>query len=415
MERHSALLRAAFDRAIDAVSASACLPQHLPGPSQGRTYVVAVGKAAGAMAEVASRQLKVDKALVVFPPNHGPSLALPPQFELIESGHPVPDENSVRAADRALELASELGPGDRLIALISGGGSALMAAPVDGITLADKQALTRDLLVSGASIAEINCVRQCLSRVKGGRLARAAGGAEVLTFAISDIPGDDISLVASGPTLSSSASLIQARAIFAWRGIQPPQSVAQALKDPGNAPVEELDGAVGTMIASPAMALKAAAQLLEEEGYWPMVLGDSIEGEASELAMLDARIAQEHFRPGHQMALISGGETTVRLPPSPPIGGRNMEYALSLAISLQGNPRIFALACDSDGIDGTTPAAGAIIGPKTIAELHAGGIDPNQCLNVHDAFPAFDRIGALVMTGPTRTNVNDIRIMLIEP
>lgn len=412
---HPRLLRAAFERAVEAVQPGNCLPEYLPGPSSGRTYVIAIGKAAAAMAEVAADSLDVAKALVVHPPGHGPSRPLPADYGVIEASHPVPDGRGAHAAQRALRLAGELQSGDRLIALISGGGSALLPAPVDGVTLGEKQALTEALLRSGASIAEINCVRQCLSRIKGGRLAKAAGQAEVLTLALSDIPGDDLSLIASGPTLPSTATLAQARAILTWRGIDAPVSVHKALKDPRNAPVAALPNATATMIAGPGRALAAAAAFFSEQGFTPILLGDAIEGDAYALARQDAELAVYHAGQDRRVALIAGGEATVQLPPEPPRGGRNLEYALSVTVTLDGHPRISALACDTDGIDGSTPVAGAIVGPDTLGALRAAGINPAASLDKHTAYDALRSIGALVETGPTRTNVNDLRLILVEP
>ncbi len=367
------------------------------------------------MAEVAANQLDIANALVVFPDGHGPAGALPLSFELIEASHPVPDARGIRAAERALELAGELGAGDRLIALVSGGGSALLPAPVAGVSLEDKQALTRALLTSGASIAEINCVRQCLSRIKGGRLAKAARGADVLTFVISDVPGNDLSLVASGPTLPAAATLADARAILARYRINLPLSIHQALEDPSNAPVSDLPNAAAQLIAGPAAALDAAAAFLKGRGFKPVLLGDAIEGESRDLAQRDARHALDYSRQGQRIALIAGGEAIVRLPRDPPPGGRNLEYALALALALDAHPGISALACDTDGIDGTTRAAGAIIGPNTLGDFKLTGVEPVASLDNHQSYEALDRIGALIVTGPTRTNVNDIRILLIEP
>ena len=413
MDDREAILRQAFKKAVAAVSAEARLPAHLPPPSSSNIHLIAVGKAAAAMAEVAADHLDVKSALVVFPDGHGPSRPIPSQFELITAGHPVPDERSVRAADRALEFAAGLSSHDLMLALISGGGSALMAAPVDGVSLDDKQALTRALLGSGATIADMNCVRQCLSRIKGGRLARATK-AQVLTLVISDIPGDDLRLVASGPTLPSSATLEQAKAILGWYRFDVAPGIKEALDNPANAPVATLPNARGELVASPRMALEAAARYLEGEGYRPLILGDAIEGEARELARLDAKIALEHVSENQRTALVIGGEGTVRLPPNPPPGGRNTEYALALAIELDHHPGIRALACDSDGIDGSTPAAGAVVGPRTLSDLSSAGLDPQACLEAHDAFEAFRLLDALVTTGPTRTNVNDIRLILID-
>ncbi len=414
-ESQADVLREAFGRAVAAVSAANCLPRYLPGAIAGRTYVLAVGKAAAAMAEAVIGHLDVTKALVVYPDLHGPIERLPPLFECMEARHPVPDARGMRAAERALELARELGAGDRLIALISGGGSALLPAPVTGVSLEDEQALTRALLTNGASIAEINCVRQCLSRIKGGRLARAAGEAAVLTFVISDVPGDNLSLVASGPTLPSAATLAQARAILIRYCIEAPASVQRAMKDQSNTPVGNLPSAEAKLVAAPTAALQAAAVFLEGQGFRPVLLGDAIEGEARDIAQHDAWIAIDRYGEGRRVALIAGGEGTVRLPQEPPPGGRNLEYALALALALGGRAGISALACDSDGIDGTTPAAGAIVGPDTLAAIRSAGLDPVASLEAHRSYEALERIGALVVTGATRTNVNDIRILLIEP
>jgi hydroxypyruvate reductase len=412
-------LHALFECAVQSVSAEAAMPRVLPQPAHGRLVVVAVGKAAADMMRVARQRAKRPvEGLIVTRYGHAPAGLDWPGIELIEAGHPYPDENSLRAADRALEIARSLHPGDHLLLLLSGGGSALLAAPVEGLSLADKQATTRLLLRSGATISEINCVRKHLSRIKGGRLAVAAGAAQVTTWIISDVPGDDPSFVSSGPTVPDHTSLQMARDIVAKYGIEPPRSVVRALEDPANeTPAADSLGLAGgdiRVIARARDALAAVAARGAELGFTVSSLGDQLQAEARHLGASHAALARRLAADGKRRLILSGGETTVTVVNPKGRGGRNMEYALGLAIALDGAPGIWALACDTDGIDGTEDAAGAVVGPDTLARARALGLDPAKHLAENNGYLFFKALGDLVVTGPTGTNVNDFRAVLIE-
>ena len=415
------LLRALFDDGVRAVSAERCVPPVLEdSDAGGRTVVLAVGKAAAAMAAVvAARTGTPLTGLVVTRHGHsGPPHALPAGFEVIEAGHPLPDEHSLAAARRALALAGELGPGDRLLALISGGGSALLTLPVSGVTLADKQVVTQALLRSGATIGEINSVRKHLSLVKGGRLAVAAAPAQVTTLIISDVPGDDPSFVASGPTVADATTLATAREIVARYRIDVPASVTTALASTANetpaADALGLAGADTQVIAVARDALDAARALAERHGCTVTDLGDHLQAEARHLGAGHAALARRMAADGQKRVILSGGETTVRVTNPRGRGGRNLEYLLGLALALDGAPLIHAIACDTDGIDGTQDNAGAIVAPDTLQRARALGLDPRAMLDDNDAYGFFAALGDLVVTGPTRTNVNDLRAILIE-
>ena len=414
-----AQLRALFDAAVHAVSAEVAMPRTMPVSRHGRTVVVAVGKAAAAMMRVARQRAGAPiEGLVVT--RHGHLLAAQPGWpgiELIEAGHPYPDASSVAAAERSLAIAHGLEAGDTLLVLLSGGGSALLAAPATGVTLEDKQALTRALLQSGATIEEINCVRKHLSRIKGGRLAVAAGAAQVRTWIISDIPGDDPSFVSSGPTVADATSLAEAREIVAKYGIAAPPAITIALADPANeTPSPDSLGIAGgetTIIARARDALSAARVHAEALGYQVSDLGDQLQAEARHLGASHAALARRLGKDGRRRMIISGGETTVTVTNKAGRGGRNLEYLLGLAIALGGEPGIHALACDTDGIDGTEDAAGAIVTPDTLARARALELDPATSLAENNAYGFFAALGDLVVTGPTLTNVNDFRAILV--
>lgn len=411
-------LRRLFDVAVAAVSATQVMPRMLAQSRDGRTAIIAIGKAAAPMMRVAiDRVGDPDTALVVTRHGHLGGIAFPASIEIVEAGHPVPDTNSLIAADRALMIAAGLRAQDRLILLLSGGGSALAAAPVAGVGLEDKQAVTRALLRSGATIGEINCVRKHLSRIKGGRLALAAGPALTTTYIISDVPGDDPAFVASGPTVADDSSLADARAIVAGYALALPPAVSAALADPMNeSPPADALGLAGCetlIIARARDALAAAASAATAAGLVVTNLGDRLQAEARHLGASHAALARRLADDGAPRAIISGGETTVTVVNPEGRGGRNLEYLLGLAIALQGDPRISALACDTDGIDGTEDAAGAMIFPDTLARAAAAGLDPAACLAANDAYSFFAAVGDLVVTGPTLTNVNDFRVMLI--
>ncbi|MBV8686615.1 MAG: glycerate kinase [Alphaproteobacteria bacterium] len=408
-----------FQEALRAVAPEAVMPRVLPR-SHGRVVVVSVGKAAAEMMRVAqSRSAAPLSGLVVTRYDHIPAgFVAPPGVTVIEAGHPYPDENSVRAARLALELGQGLEAADHLLVLLSGGGSALLSAPAPGVGLADKQAVTRLLLASGATIAEINCVRKHLSAVKGGRLAVAAGPARVTTWIISDVPGDDPSFVSSGPTVADHTTLEMAREIIAKYRIDPPPSVVAALRDPANEtpPADSLGlaGGEAVVIARARDALAAAARLAAERGYAVTDLGDQLQAEARYLGASHAALARRLAADGQRRAIVSGGETTVSVVNPKGRGGRNLEYLLGLAIALNGAPGIAALAADTDGIDGTENAAGAVVVSDTLARARKLGLDPAEHLAANNAYTFFERLGDLVVTGPTFTNVNDFRAILIN-
>jgi glycerate 2-kinase len=415
------MLHALFEEAITAISAERTMPTRFPVlPAPGRTVLIALGKAAAEMAAVASQRLPGPlSGLVITRAGHGVDAGrLSPHLRYIESGHPVPDAESIAAAEEALALAEALEPGERLLMLVSGGGSALMALPVPGVTLADKQAITGMLLRSGAMISEINCVRKHLSRIKGGRLAVAAAPATVQTLVISDVPGDDPSFVASGPTVADPTTLADAREILRRYAIDAPANIVRALDDPANeTPPPDTLGLAGsevTTIARARDALAAAARLAETFGYLVTDLGDRLQAESRHLGAGHAGLARRLAGDGLARVILSGGETTVRVTQPDGRGGRNLEYLLGLAIALDGAPRIHAIACDTDGIDGTEDNAGAIIGPDTLARANALGLDPQGALQANRSYDFFEALGDLVVTGPTRTNVNDFRAILIE-
>ncbi|HTX47901.1 MAG TPA: DUF4147 domain-containing protein [Caulobacteraceae bacterium] len=417
MQGARARLRALFDRAVAAVSADVVMPSELPSAA-GWLAIIAVGKAAGAMMRAATlRTVSPITGLIVAPPGGLPAgWTPPPSVAVVEGGHPIPNAGSVAGAQQALALAATLGPDDLLLALVSGGGSALMAAPAPGLTLAEKQAVTRALLHSGATIVEINRVRACLSRLKGGRLAAAARPARVATWLISDVPGDDPALVASGPTVLGTASLAEARAILRRHGIDSPPA-ARVLSDPANEPPRaEADAASEIRVLATARnALDAAGVLARELGYQVLDLGDDLQGEARDLAARHAGLALRWAATGARRAILSGGETTVTVTNPSGRGGRNLEYLLALAIALDGAPGVSALACDTDGVDGTEAVAGAMIFPDTLARARDAGLDARALLKQNDAFVFFEALGDLVVTGPTLTNVNDFRAILIDP
>ena len=414
-----ALLRQLFDAAVAAVAPAVCLPGHLPAAATaggGRTVVVGAGKAAAAMAAVTAAALPAAAGLVVTRYGHG--VAETGSIEVVEAAHPVPDAAGRRAAGRMLELVQGLGADDQVICLLSGGGSALLVAPAAGLTLEDKQAVTGALLRSGASIGEINCLRKHLSALKGGRLAAAAHPAAVLTLAISDVAGDDPATIASGPTVADPTTFAQARAVLQKYAIEPPPAVAAHLAAAREETPKALDPrlvrARTVIVAGAGSALAAAARQAEAAGYQARVLGNDIEGDSTTIAREHARLALEVRDAGQRLALLSGGETTVTIRGSGQ-GGPNAEYVLALALALDGAAGIAALAADSDGIDGSADNAGAICLPDTLARARAAGLDAEGHLANNDSYGFFAALGDLVMSGPTRTNVNDFRAILVAP
>jgi hydroxypyruvate reductase len=412
-----ALLRSLFDAAVATAHPRLCVPPHLPAPPEkGRTIVVGAGKAAAAMARAVEDHWKSPlSGLVVTRDGYGvPCL----KIEMIEAAHPVPDERGRAAAGRMLELVRGARPDDLVLCLMSGGASALLVLPAPGIALADKQATTRALLKSGATIHEINCVRKHLSAIKGGRLA-AASPARMLTLAISDVVGDDPSVIGSGPTVPDPSTFAEARAILAKYKIEPAPAVRAHLEaaveespKPGD---QRLARAEYRLVATPKDALAAAAAKARELGIEPIVLGESVEGEARAVGAEHAALARKLAADASQKkpaVLLSGGELTVTIK-GRGSGGPSTEYLLGMALALKGARGIHALAGDTDGIDGSEDNAGAVIGPDTLARARDYALDAAGCLAGNDAYSFFRALGDLVITGPTFTNVNDFRAILI--
>jgi hydroxypyruvate reductase len=337
-------------------------------------------------------------------------------IEIVEAAHPVPDEAGLQAAGRILALAQEAGPDDLVVCLMSGGASALLSLPADGVTLVDKQNLNRALLKSGAPIGEMNLVRKSLSAIKGGRLAAAVGRAQLVTYLISDVPGDDPGSIGSGPTIPERVDPDVALGILRKYGIEVPDHVLQTIRS--NAIIEPVTGGAVHMLSTPKMALDAAAAKARELGLTPLVLGDALEGEAREVGRVMAGIARSALMHGEPTkapcVLLSGGETTVTVR-GRGRGGRNAEFLLSLALALKDENRISAIACDTDGIDGSEDNAGAWFDGSLFESARAKGIDLASHLDTNDAYTAFAQLDRLVMTGPTLTNVNDFRCILIRP
>lgn len=408
-----AFLAKMFDAAVAAAAPQNAITNNLPERPDGRCLVVGAGKASAAMAAaVETAWAGVDISGVVST-RYG-HLADCRQIKIIEAGHPVPDGNSVRAAQEMLALLQTAKPGDLVLALISGGGSACLAMPIDGITLKDKQAITSQLLRSGAPISVINTVRKALSAVKGGRLADAAGEAKVHSLIISDVPGDSPADVASGPTIPDLTIPETVFAILDRYRVKVPGSVRNAiLAQPQTATDRRKD--IIRVVASPAQSIEAVVSLGRSHGFHVINLGDTIEGESAKVAASHAKHALEiAAKTDRPIMVVSGGETTVTLPQNcSGSGGRNTEYQLAMAQALCGHPRIWALAGDTDGIDGVSDAAGAIVSPDTLQRARRAGIDVASALAKHTSYDVFAHLEDLVITGPTRTNVNDIRIQLI--
>jgi hydroxypyruvate reductase len=409
-----------YQTAVDAVSAAKCLPPHLPRPpAKGRTLVVGAGKGAAAMAKAVEDHWEGDlSGLVVTRYGHCADCK---RIEVVEASHPVPDEAGRRAAARMMEMVQGLTENDLVLCLISGGGSALLALPADGITLEQKQAVNKALLRSGATISEMNCVRKHLSAIKGGRLALACAPARVVTLLISDVPGDDPGVIASGPTLPDPTTCEQALAILKKYNIAVPENVEQHLRS-GKGETPKPDDVrflrnEHHVIATAQEALEAAAAKARAAGITPYILSDEIEGEARDIGMMHAALARQIAKRGQPFAkpcvLISGGETTVTVRGSGR-GGRNAEFLLSLACTLDGHPGIHAIACDTDGIDGSEDNAGALYHPDSLER--AARVLPQRArvmLDNNDGYGFFSALNDLVVSGPTRTNVNDFRAMLI--
>jgi len=415
---HRKLLRDMFDAAVAAASPALCVPRHLPKPPKGRTVVVGAGKAAAAMAAAVEGSWSGPiEGLVVTRYGHSVPCR---HIEVIEAAHPVPDAAGREAARRILEKVGGLGPDDLVLCLLSGGGSALLSLPAPGVTLEDKQAINRALLRSGAPIDEMNCVRKHLSAIKGGRLAVAAAPATVVSLMISDVPGDDPSVIASGPTVPDATSSSDAIAILQTYGIENPRSTMDHLQSPAAETPKPGDprfrNVTNLVVAAPQDALEAAARVARAAGFQPLILGNAIEGEARDVGLVHAGIAKQVAGFGQPVAppcaLISGGETTVTVRGNGR-GGRNAEFLLSLALALDGRAGIAAIAADTDGIDGSEDNAGAVLLPDTLDRATRAGLNPKAHLANNDAYPVFAQLGDLVVTGPTRTNVNDFRAILV--
>ncbi|GGF04104.1 hydroxypyruvate reductase [Aliidongia dinghuensis] len=412
-----AALRRIFDAAVASADAGAAVLRHLPEKPRGRCVVVGAGKASAAMAaalDAAWRDVDLT-GVVVTREGH----AVPAgRIEIIEASHPVPDDRSERAARSILDAVGGLGPDDLVVALISGGGSALMTLPAGRMTLADKQAVNRALLASGATIAEMNTVRKHLSGIKGGHLAAAARPARLVTLVISDVPGDDPAAIASGPTVPDPSTLADVREIVARYAIDLPPAACAVLEEGRETPKPGERASDVRLIAAPQLALAAAADAARCEGLTPLVLGDALEGESRELGTVMAGIARSVRTNGLPVAgpavILSGGETTVTIGRGPAgRGGRNTEFLLGFAVAMAGEAGVWAIAGDSDGIDGTEDAAGAIVTPDTLHRGRAAGLDARALLAGHDSYSFFRAVGDLVVTGPTLTNVNDIRAVLV--
>lgn len=413
-----ALLRRLFEAAIASAQPALCLPPHLPVPPTGRLIVIGAGKASAAMASVVEENWSgAISGLVVTRQGYRVDCR---RIEVVEAAHPVPDAAGVAAAQRVLEQVRGLCADDLVLCLISGGGSALLAMPAPAITLADKQEVSRALLRSGATISEINCVRRHLSAIKGGRLAIACQPARVLTLVISDVPGDHLVDIASGPTVGDPTTCADALAILDRHAIRAPAHVRQLLASGNGESIKPDDARLAhcetRVVARPQAALEAAARVARAAGVMPHVLSDRIEGEAREVARVFAAIAQQVVRHGQPFCppcvLLSGGETTVTVRGSGR-GGRNVEFLLALALALDGLPGVYALAADSDGVDGSEEIAGALIGPDTLARACAAGLRPAHRLADNDGHGFFAALGDSLVTGPTLTNVNDFRALLI--
>jgi glycerate 2-kinase len=426
MATSRALLKGLFETAVAAAHPANVLPPHLPtAPSNGRLVILAGGKAAGSMAEIAEHHYSgalADAARIVgiAVTRHG--YGRPTQIvEMVEAGHPVPDAAGVAATEKALALAGAATRDDLVLVLISGGASANWIAPAPGITLAEKQAVTRGLLRSGASITEINTVRKHLSRIKGGRLAACAAPARLVTCAISDVPGDDPAVIGSGPTVPDPTTLSDARDVVNRYRLALPDSVERALNDSHNESPKPGDPAFsGTqwqIVAKPSDVFAAAAAAVKAAGYDCILLGEHLEGEARTIAFDHARLVGELAASGRRAIVLSGGELTVTIR-GDGRGGPNQEYALALALALDGMAGVCALAGDTDGTDGGSGAAddpaGAIIDPTTLSRARALGLDPAAFLANNDSTGFFARLGDLLTPGPTFTNVNDFRAILVD-
>ena len=425
------LFQAAITRALPLANTARFLPEPPTPESGGRTLVIGAGKAGGAMAQAVEALWPADaplEGLVVTRYHHVPPRpeGLPQRIEVVEASHPVPDEAGQAVAKRILAMVQGLGKNDLVLCLISGGGSSLLALPAEGLSLEEKQAVNKALLNSGANIGEMNCVRKHLSRIKGGRLAAACAPARVVTLTISDVPGDDPSVIASGPTVPDASSCAEAAAILQRYAIEVPGDIMRLLEqgaletpEPGDA---VFDGHEVHLIATPQQSLEAAADAARAAGLTSYILSDEMEGESREVGKVHAALARAVALKNQPFqtpcVILSGGETTVTIRKQPPgtprgRGGRAGEFCMGLALGLQSQPGVFALAADTDGIDGIEDNAGAFVAPDTLARAQAAGMKLDLFLDRNDAYGYFDRLGDLVVSGPTFTNVNDFRAILV--
>jgi glycerate 2-kinase len=418
MENPAAFLRSLFDCAVEVADPMQSLARFLPPKPAGRVVVVGAGKASARMAEAVEAAWGPCEGLVITRYGYARPCA---GIEIVEASHPVPDAAGAEATVRMLALVDGLGEGDFVLALISGGASALLCAPVAGVSLAEKQAVNAALLASGAPIDRMNTVRKHLSRVKGGQLAAAAYPAQMLALMISDVPGDDPAFIGSGPTVGDASTPADARAVLAQWGIAVPDSVTAALSVPSGVVLpgdERLSRVENVIYAAPAQSLRAAGHMAINAGCELCNLGDALEGEARDVARVQAEQALRLHaarKPGDKpLLLLSGGELTVTRR-GDGIGGPNAEFCLAMALALEGAAGIHALACDTDGVDGAAEVAGAVIGPNTLAQARAAGLDAEAALARNDAHSFFASVGGQVVTGPTLTNVNDFRAVLILP
>lgn len=414
----AAFLRRLFDAAIAAAQPAQCLPAYLPPTPRGRLVVVGAGKAAAAMARAVEDHWvgPLSGAVVT---RYGYEVPCE-RIEVLTAAHPVPDRAGLVASGRLLELARDLHADDLVLCLLSGGASALLPLPLPGLTLADEQTLSRALLRSGATIGEMNCVRRHLSLIKGGRLAAACHPARVLSLLISDVPGDRPVDIGSGPTVGDPSTCADALAILRRYALDVPAIVQDILESGRGESIKpgdpRLAGAEARLIATPQMALEAAADVARAAGITPVILGDAIEGEARDvgkvMAGIAVQVAERNQPVSSPCVLLSGGETTVNVR-GPGRGGRNVEFLLSLALALDGHPRIHAIAGDTDGVDGQEEIAGAILTPDSLARARVLGVSPRAALDANDAHSLFEVLGDSVVTGPTMTNVNDFRAILV--
>lgn len=410
------LLRSMFDAAVAAADPKIRLPLYLPDKPAGRTIILGAGKAAASMARtIESIWNGPLEGLVITRYGHGVATD---QIEVVEASHPIPDILGVRAAIRTLEIAKGTGPTDLALILLSGGGSSLLTLPSKNISLEQKQSINATLLRSGAPIKSINTVRKHLSAIKGGRLSQALFPSKVLSLLISDVPGDDPTVIASGPTLGDPTTLADAKQVLADFHIQPPESILNHLNDNRNETPKPENSIFSKceykIIATPAISLNSAATVAKLAGYRVISLGDNLEGEARGLGQKHAELVRRYAKTGESIAILSGGETTVTVKASGR-GGPNTEYLLSLALALENTQGINAIACDTDGIDGTQDNAGAFITPDTLKQAQAIGLNAQSLLEKNDAYTLFQALGDLVISGPTLTNVNDFRAILVNP